>query len=153
MTAPTTPKTPTALIGTPVAAAKPELDVRPQSKLGVGLTGTNTPLGTILWLSTLPLALETPLLLVIPLPLPLPLAVTAGLLVPVITVTSSVGTGTVAPPPGLTASLKLLIALSSASMLLWYSVGRASSQAGGVAAVKALWMMDAGSAVVEANEV
>jgi hypothetical protein len=58
-----------------------------------------------------------------------------------------------APTPAVAATLRLLTALSSALMFTWYSVGTASSHAGGVMAVNADSMTDAGLPVVDSTDV
>jgi hypothetical protein len=147
------------LIGTSVAFASPELEVGPQSILGVDLTGIRTPSSEVslavlaVLVAVLVCAASLPeVLLLSP---PVTLAVTSDVAVAV--PPDSPGVNVISTDSGTVASAassrNMLIALSSASILLRYFDGSVSSHAGGVSAVNALSMMEAGSPVVEAYEV
>lgn len=67
--------------------------------------------------------------------------------------TEEAPTETDAPTPPVAATRRLSTALCRASMLDWYSVGAALSHDGGLVAVKALSITEAGSPVVDSTDV
>jgi hypothetical protein len=151
---PTKPITPIALIGTFVAFASPDVSVGPQSILGVDLTGTKTPCNELslaaLVAVLVAVTFSPEFLLALPVPAVVAVPSIGGASVtppvpPAVAVSSTGGASVV-----LISLRSMLTALSSALILLWYSVGSVSSQAGGVSAVKALSIINAGSPVVEA---